>query len=107
VTAIDTVDPQEVAAQLTIRETLVRYCRGVDRVDRKMPLSAYHLDAIDDHGSSVGRTAEGDVHHRRVRQRVTGPPAPHHQCVRRGRPSRCGPVRLVLRPGPWASVLGS
>jgi hypothetical protein len=31
---------------------LVRYCREFDRLDREMLLSAYHLDAIDDHARS-------------------------------------------------------
>ncbi|MCK9543072.1 MAG: nuclear transport factor 2 family protein [Novosphingobium sp.] len=37
-----------------IREAVTRYCRGVDRMDREMFLSAYHPDAIDDHGFFVG-----------------------------------------------------
>jgi hypothetical protein len=32
----------------------MRYCRGIDRLDRDMLLSAYHPDAIDDHGTFVG-----------------------------------------------------
>lgn len=37
-----------------IREAVTRYCRGVDRMDREMFLSAYHPDAVDDHGFFVG-----------------------------------------------------
>jgi hypothetical protein len=37
-----------------IRECLMRYTRGVDRLDREMCLSAYHSDAVDDHGKYVG-----------------------------------------------------
>lgn len=37
-----------------IHEVVVRYCRGVDRMDRDLLLSAYHSDAIDDHGFFVG-----------------------------------------------------
>jgi hypothetical protein len=33
----------------------MRYSRGIDRLDRDMLLSAYHPDAIDDHGMFVGR----------------------------------------------------
>ncbi len=33
---------------------MVRYCRGVDRFDREMVRSAYHPDALDDHGDFVG-----------------------------------------------------
>ena len=42
------VDRQE------IHDVIVRYCRGVDRLDRELILSAYHPDAIDDHGLFVG-----------------------------------------------------
>ena len=38
-----------------IHDCLVRYCRGVDRLDAEMLASAYHPDAIDDHGIYVGR----------------------------------------------------
>lgn len=44
----DLLDRQE------ILDCLHRYCRGVDRFDRELVLSAYHPDAIDDHGSFVG-----------------------------------------------------
>jgi len=37
-----------------IHDCLIRYSRGVDRLDRAMLLSAYHPDAIDDHGMFVG-----------------------------------------------------
>lgn len=37
-----------------IRECLTRYCRGVDRFDRDLLLSAFHPDAIDEHGKFVG-----------------------------------------------------
>lgn len=37
-----------------IHDCIVRYCRGVDRMDRELLLSAYHPDAIDDHGLFVG-----------------------------------------------------
>jgi hypothetical protein len=41
-----------------IGDCLVRYCRGVDRLDRELLLSVYHPDAVDDHGVFVG-SAEG------------------------------------------------
>jgi ketosteroid isomerase-like protein len=37
-----------------IRDVINRYCRGVDRMDRELLLSAYHPDAIDEHGIFVG-----------------------------------------------------
>lgn len=58
VTTTDTVDLQEVAAQLAIRKTLTRYCRAVDRGDPEMLLAAYHPDAMDDHGNFVGGPAD-------------------------------------------------
>jgi hypothetical protein len=33
-----------------IRQAALRYCRGVDRLDRELMLSAYHDGATDDHG---------------------------------------------------------
>ena len=41
-----------------ILDCIHRYCRGVDRGDRAMVLSAYHPDAIDDHGAFVGIAAD-------------------------------------------------
>ena len=41
-----------------ILDCLMRYCRGVDRFDRDLVLSAYHPDAIDDHGAFVGNREE-------------------------------------------------
>lgn len=37
-----------------IHDLLMRYCRGVDRLDRDLILSCYHPDAWDDHGSFAG-----------------------------------------------------
>jgi ketosteroid isomerase-like protein len=36
-----------------IMDCIHRYCRGIDRGDRALALSAYHPDAIDDHGVFV------------------------------------------------------
>lgn len=41
-----------------IRETLMRYCRGVDRRDIELVRSTYHDDAWDDHGSFAGTRDE-------------------------------------------------
>ena len=41
-----------------ILDCLTRYCRGMDRFDRELVLSAYHPDAIDDHGAFVGTREE-------------------------------------------------
>lgn len=37
-----------------IHDLLMRYCRGVDRLDRALILSVYHPDGWDDHGSFQG-----------------------------------------------------
>jgi len=41
-----------------ITERLLAYTRGLDRCDRELLLSAYHPDAIDDHGVFVGSPSE-------------------------------------------------
>lgn len=45
-------DRQEIA------DRLLAYTRGLDRFDRELLLSAYHPDAIDDHGVFVGSPSE-------------------------------------------------
>jgi SnoaL-like domain len=41
-------------AEEAIRQAVLRYCRGVDRLDAELMFSAYHEDATDDHGVYVG-----------------------------------------------------
>ena len=36
--------------RMEIHDTLVRYCRGVDRMDGDLVLDVFHPDATDDHG---------------------------------------------------------
>ena len=45
---------RELVDRQEIHDVILRYCRGVDRMDRALLLSAYHPDAIDDHGLFVG-----------------------------------------------------
>jgi len=45
---------ERAADRQEILDCLVRFCRGVDRFDRELMLSAFHPDAIDDHGPFVG-----------------------------------------------------
>jgi ketosteroid isomerase-like protein len=40
---------QELLDRQAIRDCLARYCRGIDRFDTDLIMSAYHPDAIDDH----------------------------------------------------------
>jgi hypothetical protein len=41
-----------------IRDVVMRYCRGIDRMDRQLVRSCYHPDATDDHGSFSGGVDE-------------------------------------------------
>jgi hypothetical protein len=45
-------------ARTEIYDCLMRYCRGVDRLDRELILSAYHPGARDNHGSFDGPVEE-------------------------------------------------
>src|SRR5262245_26493709 len=48
----------EVKARQDILQCIYRYSHGVDRLDREMLVSAYHHDAIDDHGIFIGTASE-------------------------------------------------
>ena len=41
-------------AERDIERVLLRYCRGIDRMDRDLVASCYHPDATDSHGSFHG-----------------------------------------------------
>lgn len=45
---------QQLLDRQAILDCIHRYCRGVDRFDRDLLKSAYHDDAIDDHGVYCG-----------------------------------------------------
>lgn len=49
---------RELQDRQAILDCLMRYSRGVDRLDRDLILSAYHGDAVDDHGMFVGTRDE-------------------------------------------------
>jgi hypothetical protein len=49
---------QELIDKRAIEEALLRYCRGIDRCDEELVLSAFHDDAYDDHGSYGGPARE-------------------------------------------------
>lgn len=51
---------EELSDRHEIWQVLLRYSRGIDRLDREMVRSCYHDDAIDDHGIFVG-TADAFV----------------------------------------------
>ena len=50
-------DVQELIDRQRIYECLLRYTRGMDRLDRELVLSAYHDDAVEDHGPVVSPAA--------------------------------------------------
>ena len=47
-------DVQELIDRQRIWECLLRYTRGMDRLDRELVLSAYHPGGMEDHGAFVG-----------------------------------------------------
>jgi SnoaL-like domain len=49
---------QELLDKQAIREALLRYCRGVDRADADLINSAYHADAVDEHGVATLQGAD-------------------------------------------------
>lgn len=52
------IDPQQLADREAIRECVLRYSRGVDRLDAEQMKSAYWPEATDDHGRFVGNGHE-------------------------------------------------
>jgi len=63
-----TVSPQD---DLAIRQVVLRYCRGVDRMDADLVRSCYHPDATDSHGTFSGGLEEFMVWLWRVLGRYT------------------------------------
>src|SRR5688500_15736631 len=49
---------EELLAERAIRNVILRYCRGIDRMDKELVRSCYHDDAVDDHGSFCGTPGE-------------------------------------------------
>ena len=49
---------QEQQDRQAIHDCVLRYSRGADRLDYEVMLSAYHPDAIEEHGKFVGSAAE-------------------------------------------------
>jgi SnoaL-like protein len=48
---------QELVDKEAIRQVMVDYCRGWDRLDRELVLSCYHREAVDNHGIFSGTPA--------------------------------------------------
>lgn len=49
---------EELLDRESIRDCLMRYCRGIDRMDRELLESVYWPDALDDHGNFKGTAAD-------------------------------------------------
>jgi hypothetical protein len=55
----ETPDPlEELRSRLAIHDVVLRYCRGVDRLDEAVVRACYHPDATDTHGSFHGSVDE-------------------------------------------------
>lgn len=52
--AIDDAALQALLDERAIRNVVLRYCRGVDRLDEELVRSCYHSGATDEHGSFSG-----------------------------------------------------
>jgi hypothetical protein len=93
-----------------IYDCLMRYCRGLDRFDRDLALSAYHPDAVDDHGHFIG-PAEGFVDaaialHTRL-QRRTQHHITNHYCELEGDVAHAESYyifRSLNVEAPWHSI---
>ncbi|MBV8062138.1 MAG: nuclear transport factor 2 family protein [Nevskia sp.] len=74
---------QRLLDRQAIQDCLLRYTRGVDRLDRELLISAYHADAIDDHGAFVGSPAafaDWALPHHREHQSCTYHLILNHSC---------------------------
>lgn len=49
---------QQLLDRQAIRDVVLRYCRGIDRLDLELVRACYHPDATDDHGSPHPRTRD-------------------------------------------------
>jgi hypothetical protein len=51
-------DLDTLLAERAIQRVILRYCRGVDRMDKELVRSCYHAGATDSHGSFTGDVDE-------------------------------------------------
>jgi hypothetical protein len=49
---------QQLVDRQAIADVVLRYCRGIDRLDLELVRSCYHADATDDHGTFSGTRDE-------------------------------------------------
>lgn len=101
---------RELKDRQEIYDCIMRYCRGIDRLDRDLLLSAYHADAIDDHGTYVGGV-EGFADHvfalHYGMQYYTQHHITNHRCELDGDTAHCESYylfRCLNREAPWYDV---
>lgn len=94
-----------------IYDCVMRYCRGIDRLDRDMLLSAYHPDAIDDHGSTffgpVADFAEVVLKMHETHQEYTQHHITNHRCELDGDVAHTESYylfRCLNRAPPWYNI---
>jgi hypothetical protein len=76
-------DVRELIDRQRIWECLLRYTRGMDRLDRDLALSAYHPDAMEDHGGFIAPCAvfvDQVLGFHREREIATQHILSNHQC---------------------------
>ncbi len=103
---------RELSHRQAIHDCLVRYCRGVDRLDRELLVSAYHPDAVDDHGMFVGGPeafADFFISFHGGNQHLTQHIITNHHCELEGDVAHCETYWLYAamnREGPPLSLAG-
>ena len=103
---------RELVDRQEIHDCIVRYCRGVDRLDAEMLASAYHPDAVDDHGLYVVRPhqfAEFFLAFHKKNQKATQHIITNHYCELDGDTAHCETYWLFAgmnREGPELSLGG-
>lgn len=54
---LDAAQLRELLDRQEILDCVLRYCRGIDRQDKELVLSAFHEDAVERHGEYLGTPA--------------------------------------------------
>jgi len=99
---------RELKDRQEIYDCIMRYCRGIDRLDREMLVSAYHPDAIDDHGSTyiggVDGFADAVLALHSTYQEFTQHHITNHRCELDGDTAHCESYylfRCINKAAPW------
>jgi hypothetical protein len=79
----DSPELRELLDRQRIWECLLRYSRGMDRLDRELALSAYHPGAVEDHGAVISTCEEfvdRVLEFHRTREQLTQHILTNHSC---------------------------